>query len=40
MHTIYYVDQCLLIKTRNEHSLELEVMPPHMILMQHHIDFA
>ena len=27
-------------KIYNEHSLENEVMPPHMTFMLHHIDFS
>ena len=27
-------------KSRNEHSLVVEVMPPHIILMPHYIDFS
>ena len=33
-------DQSLLKKFRNQHLLEMEVMPPHMTFMLHHIDFS
>ena len=32
--------QSLLTKSRNKHSLEMEIMPPHMTFMLHHIDFS
>ena len=30
----------VLLNSRNQHSLEMEVMPPDMKFMPHHIDFS
>ena len=35
-----YNSKSLLTKFRKKHSLEMEVMPPHMTFMPDHIDFS
>ena len=35
-----YNSKSLLTNFRKKHSLEIEVMPPHMTFMPHYIDFS